>query len=765
MRTWLAGRPSAWPGPPGPTKAPADRPAAPDRRGSPSRWRARGVAVGRRFGRPGVRVAEAARGGGRVGTAARHGRGSPALADAVVGGGTGRVGGDRGRRWTRDRIGRHVAARRRSGLCAPPAAPAWRHRERRQRRVAFAVAVAGSVAAPAVAGGTAEGSGAGTLAVWSPSPAPRLAATGAVGGGGVTGDATARPPGPPWTAPERPLRSGPKRACRHRARTAAPPRRRARAHRPGRGRFSSCRSSRLRPRAPRPAARRRPPAAAPGASAPPASRTAPGARLARRTAAAARSRAARPAIATGRRRRACGPPSASARAVAARRCHGGIERGWRRARRRHLRRRTDAGGSGLTRGRHARRRQVGGNVRGLDLGRVGRGLDLGTMARAGRLRRRMRRGRRHAGQGDVRRDRDAGPAARRHGGIAVEHRAQLFAVLRPLVRADRQHPPDRLEETRRDAGNDAALNLVGVVLDRARRRRRRRRAVQQVVDDGAESIEIGPRPLAQLRHFRVLLDRRVARLEDGGQRLRAVADDATRRAEVEQHRRAVVRQQDVVGRDVAVVDAFAVQQLERGEDRRDDAADPGLVGRVGHAPAGIAQGDALEVGHHHVGGGVVFPETVDLDQRRMVEAGEQPRFVDERAQADRVGLGEGARADRDLRPRAARRQRGRHVFLERHLALERMVVGKVDDAEAADAENPQDLELAEAGAGRQRVVVGTGRGGRGRSGVGRKGAHRRRRPMRPGQCASLPQGRQRSPPSGRGPGSAVSVTAASSVRQ
>ena len=80
--------------------------------------------------------------------------------------------------------------------------------------------------------------------------------------------------------------------------------------------------------------------------------------------------------------------------------------------------------------------------------------------------------------------------------------------------------------------------------------------------------------------------------------------------------------------------------------------------------------------HHHVGGAVVFPEAVDLDQRRMVEPREQPRLVDERAQADRVGFGERARAHRDLRPGAARRQRRRHVLLERDLALERVVAAR-----------------------------------------------------------------------------------------
>ena len=66
-----------------------------------------------------------------------------------------------------------------------------------------------------------------------------------------------------------------------------------------------------------------------------------------------------------------------------------------------------------------------------------------------------------------------------------------------------EHPRHRLEEARRHARDDAVLDRVAVVLDGARRRRRRRRAEQQVVDDRAERVDIGPRPLAQLRHLGV----------------------------------------------------------------------------------------------------------------------------------------------------------------------------------------------------------------------------------------------------------------------
>ena len=196
-------------------------------------------------------------------------------------------------------------------------------------------------------------------------------------------------------------------------------------------------------------------------------------------------------------------------------------------------------------------------------------------------------------------------------------------------------------------------------------------------------------------------------------RLRSVADDAARGAEVEQDRRAFGWQQDVVGRDVAVKHAFTVQQFERVEHGRDHAANPRFIGRPGHRAARIAQGAARQVRHHHVGGAVVFPESVHLDQRRVIEARQQPRLLDERAQPDGIRLGERAGAHRDHRAQTARGERGRHVLLERDLAFERMVLCEVDDAEATDTEHADDLELAEARARRQGVVLGRRNAGNG----------------------------------------------------
>jgi hypothetical protein len=209
---------------------------------------------------------------------------------------------------------------------------------------------------------------------------------------------------------------------------------------------------------------------------------------------------------------------------------------------------------------------------------------------------------------------------------------------------------------------------------------------------------------------RVLLDRREVGLEHGGQRLCSIADDAARRAEVEQDRPAVGQQQDVVGREVAVVHAGAVQPLERVEDRLDDGAQPCLVGRRAHRPARLHERHAGAVLHRHVGGAVRLPEAVDANQRGMVEGREQARLVEERVERALELLGALRRAGPDDAGRAARGELAGHELLERDLAQQRVIEREVDDAEAADAERAQDLELVETRSGGQQAgVVETGR--------------------------------------------------------
>jgi hypothetical protein len=57
----------------------------------------------------------------------------------------------------------------------------------------------------------------------------------------------------------------------------------------------------------------------------------------------------------------------------------------------------------------------------------------------------------------------------------------------------------------------------------------------------------------------------------------------------------------------------------------------------------LPQRAAAVQGHDHVGGAVVFPESMHLHQRWVIELRQQPGLVDERLQPEREGLGMGLR--------------------------------------------------------------------------------------------------------------------------
>ncbi len=320
--------------------------------------------------------------------------------------------------------------------------------------------------------------------------------------------------------------------------------------------------------------------------------------------------------------------------------------------------------------------------------------------------------------------RDAGlrgvaPHGARHAHAAVEHVAQHHDALRPVGRPQRERPVEGGEEVVRAARRLDARQRRELVLQRTGGGRHRRLPGEEVVNGGAQAVQVRPGALAHGRDVRVLLQRREVRLQDGRERLRAVGDGPARGAEVEQHGNAVVADEDVVGRDVAVIDVLVVQQVQRRQQRVDDGTARGFVGRLVHRLAHLAQRAAPVAGHHHVGRAVVFPEPIDLDERGVVEARQHARLVHERTQAHGEGLGMRRRAQRHALVAPARRERRGHVFLQGHLALERVVPGPVDDAEAADAQHGAQLELRQPRADGQRVA-----GVAGRLGGGRRRGHR-----------------------------------------
>ncbi|MDT4857308.1 hypothetical protein FQZ97_917280 [compost metagenome] len=215
-------------------------------------------------------------------------------------------------------------------------------------------------------------------------------------------------------------------------------------------------------------------------------------------------------------------------------------------------------------------------------------------------------------------------------------RAQLRHRLRSRFGPNAQARVDRREQPVAVAlAQDVVARERHVAVgQQPRHRGRRRTAAHGDVHHGGERVDVGPRALRHVGHLGVLLDGRVAGLEDDGDRLRLVGDHAARGAEVEHHGAAgAFEQDDVVGGDVAVV---AVGVVHHGEGLRDavhDAGEPGFVDACRDGDECLSQGVALVEGHDHVGGALFLPEAVDLEERGVVELGEEAGFVDEAAHA------------------------------------------------------------------------------------------------------------------------------------
>src|SRR5215213_7122928 len=77
----------------------------------------------------------------------------------------------------------------------------------------------------------------------------------------------------------------------------------------------------------------------------------------------------------------------------------------------------------------------------------------------------------------------------------------------------------------------------------------------------------------------------------------------------------------------------------------------------------------------------------------MIEPGKEACFVDETAQPRLECFSVTLRADLDSRGAFALRELRRHVFLERDQAAERFVMGEIDDAETALADERVDPEF------------------------------------------------------------------------
>ena len=231
----------------------------------------------------------------------------------------------------------------------------------------------------------------------------------------------------------------------------------------------------------------------------------------------------------------------------------------------------------------------------------------------------------------------------------------------------------------------------------------------RVIERGAERVDVRPRPLLA-RGGGVLLVGAVARLDERAHGLGMRGDLAARRAEVDQDRRPVLADDDVVGGDVAVQIVAGVHHLQRVEQGLEDLVELGLPRRALEAlQPGLEAAPLLEVEHHVAG--VVGPEVaVDAHDVGVDEAGERLRLLDEALEAPLVVLGAVLRARRGIAGGAARGEVGREVFLDGDEPGQRHLVGQVGDAEAAGPQHALDAVVADQlRPVRQRQQVGIGR--------------------------------------------------------
>ena len=151
--------------------------------------------------------------------------------------------------------------------------------------------------------------------------------------------------------------------------------------------------------------------------------------------------------------------------------------------------------------------------------------------------------------------------------------------------------------------------------------------------------------------------------------------------EIGQHRRVVRRQEHVRGLDVAVHHAVSVRIVEA---RRDPAQVPQRAWpvevAVDHPGGEAAAGDVLD---DHVRRPLELAEVVDVDDVRVPQLGDRLRLVAE--------PGHGVHIRRD----------GLHDF-DRAGALERGVIGLIDQAHGPLAYEILDLVLSQLGTGRDR---------------------------------------------------------------
>ncbi len=233
----------------------------------------------------------------------------------------------------------------------------------------------------------------------------------------------------------------------------------------------------------------------------------------------------------------------------------------------------------------------------------------------------------------------------------------------------------------------------------------RRVAREEGVKGGAYGIKVAPGADVRFpqRLFRGGIP--LGGQDGGGMQLQGMA----RRAEVDQHGRAFLRQQDVAGLDVTVVDVPGMEVVQNPQQAGQQALEfvlrVAVPGAVEFLPQ-VVQGKPGDVLHGEVGGAVGFKNGQDSDDAGMVELRQRLGLAQETLQGPgvvfQVVLVVGPDMPGQRVPVGAA---GGKVFLDDHVAVQEQVLRQVGDAEAPAAQDADDFILFQARAGGQLPLV------------------------------------------------------------
>ena len=224
------------------------------------------------------------------------------------------------------------------------------------------------------------------------------------------------------------------------------------------------------------------------------------------------------------------------------------------------------------------------------------------------------------------------------------------------------------------------------------------------VKGGAKGIEVRPRAL-HVAFAGILFKRRITVGDDAGHAAAALAEGRAGGPEVEQHRRSVAADEDVVRLDVPVQQVRSVDSLESVEERPQGVGDSVLD----QGPLALqlrAQAFAFLEGHHHVGGPLGLEEAFDANDVGMILEGDQaPCLVEEAFEAPGEELPRGLAARRHRQVGATRGDVEGQVLLDCQGFAQHLVGRQIGDAETALAEDALDPVILQAVAAWQGVRV------------------------------------------------------------